>query len=100
MVEGRWCIRIRRGQLRRPLPPFQENELLRTKYDSRRFVTVWQASTSMDEVASAMGMTRLAVQSFAAKLRRSGVPLKRFYSQYDGEEIDFAELKAIAEASL
>lgn len=42
-----------------------------------RFARVWQASDTIDDVASSMGMTRQAVTSKASQLRSHGIDLKR-----------------------
>lgn len=47
-------------------------------YDLRRLVTIWWSCHSVREVADKTGFTETKLYQIAIKLRRWGVPLKRF----------------------
>ena len=70
---------------------------MRTNWDAKKFVTLWQTASSPDEVARGMRLTRTQVIGFAARLRKAGVNLKslRVEQVRFGEEIDVAELNAL-----
>lgn len=42
------------------------------------FVAAWQKTGSLDDVVRALGVERQAASNRATRLRKAGVPLKRF----------------------
>lgn len=42
------------------------------------FVTTWAKAASLDDAVAATGMSRVAAQARASKLRKAGVRLRRF----------------------
>jgi biotin operon repressor len=66
-----------------------------------KFVEVWQASASLEEVAEATGIKRATASKYAYRLRLLGVPLQRFVrggSSLTGERLD--ALQAIAKEAI
>lgn len=62
-----------------------------------RFVRVWQASSSVAEVAALLGLAPSTVSSRASRLRAEGVDLKRMPAGRPAVVIDFAALAAIVD---
>lgn len=63
---------------------------------SEAFVRLWQSSASATEVARALGVSLGAVTGRARRLRKLGVPLKKFIgSRYSRQDVD--NLRKIAE---
>lgn len=62
-----------------------------------RFVEVWQAADSIEEVASTFSITHSSASGKAARLRRRGVELKDLRSNDQGT---LKQLKAAAKAAL
>ena len=44
----------------------------------QQFITTWEKSGSVSEVAGKTGLTKSTVQAKATQLRRLGIPLKKF----------------------
>ena len=44
----------------------------------QQFITTWEKSASVSEVAGKTGLTKSTVQAKATQLRRLGIPLKKF----------------------
>lgn len=63
---------------------------------NEEFVRAWQRSSTMQEFTDASGMTRQHALNRAARLRKGGVPLRKFTSR-GGPRIDWEALKRIAE---
>jgi hypothetical protein len=64
------------------------------KYE--RFVRAWQAAKSLAEVGTKTSMHPMAASRLAFRLRKRGIPLKRFATS-SGGRIDVEALKRIAE---
>ena len=62
--------------------------------DLKKFVTVYQAAGTLDEVAEKMGWEKQKVSSQAQLLRRKNIPLKKF-SRNQLSEADLKELAAL-----
>ena len=62
-----------------------------------KFVQVWQSSNSVREVAEQMQMSESTASNWATKLRKQGVPLRKYKAT--GEKLDIEALKAIVEKS-
>lgn len=60
--------------------------------DPEKFVRAWQSSSSIEQVAGALGMSTHAVFMRADRYRKAGVPLRRFARP----AIDFGRLTDIA----
>jgi biotin operon repressor len=61
------------------------------------FLEAWEGSDSTAEVAEKLGVTKTTVQGKASRLRKAGVPLKRFARGFGGAVIDLDTLqKALA----
>ena len=59
-------------------------------------VKFWQTATSVDDVMKSTGMKKQAISSRIGKLRKLGVPLKKFKRENGTKNID--KLKALAES--
>lgn len=64
--------------------------------DPRRFVTTWQESESIEEVAQKLGVGVKTVYARALNYRKKGVTLKRFPKQRRTSTVNWDELKELA----
>ena len=62
-----------------------------------QFVAVWNKSDSKAAVAAELGLSDGMISSWSFKLRKGGVPLKKFAR---GSRIDFDALKEIGKKTL
>ncbi len=62
---------------------------------NEEFVRTWQRCSTMKEFYDASGITHAHAVNRAARLRKGGVPLKRF-NKRGGPRIDWEGLKRIA----
>ena len=68
--------------------------------DYRKFITAWQASSSVAEVVERTGLTPIQVKSASYHLRDNSVPLKSFRKKHDfGVLAEFAQALLDADAS-
>lgn len=66
------------------------------RIDSTEFVTIWQKANSMQEVLNAFKIYSIrTIVSKAARLRKKGVPLKKFHPG-PGQRIDYESLARLA----
>jgi len=63
---------------------------------AKDFVTVWQTSSTLDEVCDQTGLSRKTASARAANYRRNGVPLQRFSRP---KMLNYEELAVLAEAA-
>lgn len=76
-----------------------------TQEEAKKFVTAWQTSSNLDDVAKKLSRTidlfdKGEIRNIAAHLRRQGVPLRRFTTRHRwrGPTItNYQELKCLAE---
>lgn len=62
---------------------------------TEEFVSLWQQSPSLAEMAKKTGWGNRSLTSYASLLRRKGVPLKRFH-RCQGDSLNYAELAKLA----
>jgi hypothetical protein len=60
------------------------------------FVRAWQTSSSIAEVARAVGGNEKSIQSRASRLRKRGVPLKYMHNGGCVKPLDVAALATLA----
>jgi len=65
-----------------------------------RFVTTWQQSSSVGEVAMRLGLKKAVCRTRASRLRARGVGLKRFPFVVEREPTDWDALAALAASLL
>lgn len=63
--------------------------------DYKKFVKLWRTSTSVGDVAEALGIKKNSASAIAKRLRKDGVELKRFPRRAP-QPIDVKELNKIA----
>lgn len=63
--------------------------------EAKEFVKIWQTSNSVKEVAEKLGISEPTAWSRGNKLRKAGVPLKKFSR---ASTLDIDELKRLAES--
>lgn len=66
-----------------------------SRIDARVFVTVWQKSSSVKEVASILGCNAMNCSVRANLMRHAGIPLKMF-RRVKTNRMDIEMLKALA----
>jgi transposase len=67
----------------------------KTTMSAEEFVKVWQGGTSVRDVAEQCGLSGRSVRERAVRLRKKGVPLKKFYST-GRPFLDYAALTKLA----
>lgn len=65
-----------------------------TQEDYEKFINIWHTSTSVGQVAEAIGITRQSAASRATNLRKRGVPLKNMRGI--GKDINYKTLSDLA----
>jgi len=71
-----------------------------TRVAARDFVPVYQSSATVDEVAEHFGQTLIWVSSFASRLRKLGVNLKKMPRSGGRRRLNVDELNSLAEEAL
>jgi hypothetical protein len=61
---------------------------------AEEFVAIWQGASSPADAAERLGMKQQNAQAKAIRLRKAGVPLKKFQGKYAG--LNVAKLSEIA----
>jgi transposase len=68
--------------------------------EAKQFITVWQASNSVEEVAKKLKMDEVKVQGRVRALRKKGIALKAYgHSTAKMSETQLSELKALAQSN-
>lgn len=70
---------------------------------NENFIKYWQAATSFDEFLTAAGLSKEHARNRAVRLRKHGIPLKKFPRaaiKPGPRAIDWDALKTLAEESL